>query len=180
MAPSPTLPCSTPSHRHPPLMVLHSFLQGEPGKAGEKGLPGAPGLRVSTPPRVHMHWCWLDTCKGRHLPGHAPGAPRRGFLWLSPCCSGSPHTETSSCCWSAARGWGGLPPEKDWGKEGPRGSRGRNGIQVGGSWTTKCDCWALGPADRRTRVMTPPLSPPSRVFQAKMVRLVLQDPPDLL
>lgn len=35
---------------HPQLSTLSfslPFLQGEPGKAGEKGLAGAPGLRVS-------------------------------------------------------------------------------------------------------------------------------------
>lgn len=30
-----------------------AFLQGEPGKAGEKGLAGAPGLRVSVLPTAH-------------------------------------------------------------------------------------------------------------------------------
>lgn len=39
-------------------MALPSFFQGEPGKAGEKGLPGAPGLRVSASP-LPTPWCLL-------------------------------------------------------------------------------------------------------------------------
>lgn len=35
-------------HPHPPSSRSSlPFFQGEPGKAGEKGLAGAPGLRVS-------------------------------------------------------------------------------------------------------------------------------------
>ena len=42
-------------------MALPSLFQGEPGKAGEKGLPGAPGLRVSASP-LPTPGCVLDTC----------------------------------------------------------------------------------------------------------------------
>lgn len=62
---------SSPPTPNPPFMVLPSFLQGEPGKAGEKGLPGAPGLRVSSLPhcpRVGASWI------------RARGAPSLGLL----------------------------------------------------------------------------------------------------
>lgn len=47
-------------------MALPSFFQGEPGKAGEKGLPGAPGLRVSASPLPTPGVCWTPV--GRERP----------------------------------------------------------------------------------------------------------------
>lgn len=96
------------SHHNPPSMVLPFLLQGEPGKAGEKGLPGAPGLRVSNlPPCPRAGASWTCT-EGAAAPGLLPeSSSAGGFLWQHPYSSGpfgSPHKETSGYSWSEAQG----------------------------------------------------------------------------
>lgn len=51
-------------------------------------------------------------------------------------------------------------------------------MEVWNLWATKCTCSALGSAERKDVCHAILLHLPSRVFLAKTVRQVLQDPPD--